>query len=62
MADEEIAFLTRSSVRLVQDYLAVYRAALEVPHRREKLEEELARVGGQSVAPFGEEKGGNSRR
>lgn len=42
---EEIAFLTQSSVRLVQDYLQVYQAALAVPHRREKLEEELARVG-----------------
>lgn len=41
---EEIAFLTRSSVRLVTDYLALYEAALAVPHRREKLEEELARV------------------
>jgi len=41
---EEIAFLTRSSVRLVKDYLEVYEAALAVPHRREKLEEELARV------------------
>jgi predicted transcriptional regulator len=62
MADEEIAFLTRSSVRLVEDYLAVYRAALEVPHRWEKLEEELARVSGQSAALAGEEKGGNGRR
>jgi DNA-binding Lrp family transcriptional regulator len=41
---EEIAFLTRSSARLVSDYLALYEAALAVPHRREKLEEELARV------------------
>jgi len=41
---EEIAFLTQSSQRLVQDYLEVYQAAREVPHRREKLEEELARV------------------
>jgi DNA-binding Lrp family transcriptional regulator len=40
----EIAFLTRSSLRLVADYLALYEAALTVPHRREKLEEELARV------------------
>ena len=41
---EEIAFLTQSSLRLVQDYLEVYHAAREAPHRREKLEEELARV------------------
>jgi hypothetical protein len=40
---EEIAFLTRASVRLATDYLALYEAALAVPHRREKLEEELAR-------------------
>jgi DNA-binding Lrp family transcriptional regulator len=40
----EIAFLTRSSPRLVADYLALYEAALAVPHRREKLEEELLRV------------------
>ena len=44
MALEEIAFLTRTSVRLVKDYLALYEEALAVPHRREKLEEELARV------------------
>jgi biotin operon repressor len=42
---EEIAFLTQSSVRLVKDYVQVYEAALKVPHRRAKLEEELARVG-----------------
>jgi len=41
---EEIAFLTQTSVRLVKEYLAVYEAAMGVPHRREKLEEELARV------------------
>jgi hypothetical protein len=44
MAVEQIAFLVRSSVRLVQDYLGVYETALTVPHRREKLAEELARV------------------
>ena len=42
--EEEIAFLTQSSVRLVKEYLALYEAAMGVPHRREKLEEELARV------------------
>ena len=54
---EQIAFLTRSSVRLVKDYLALYEAALKVPHRREKLEEELARVSGKAVVSAGE-KGG----
>jgi hypothetical protein len=58
MAVEQIAFLTRSSVRLVQDYLDVYRAALEVPHHREKLEEELARVSGRTEDATPEEKGG----
>lgn len=57
MAVEQIAFLTRSSVRLVEDYLALYEAALTVPHRREKLEEEVARVTRQS-AVSAEEKGG----
>ncbi len=41
---EEIAFLTQASARLVNEYLEVYEAALAEPHRREKLEEELARV------------------
>jgi len=44
MSVEEIAFLTQSSVRLVKEYLRVYEAAMGEPHRREKLEEELARV------------------
>lgn len=48
---EEIAFLTQSSVRLAKDYLRVYEAALAEPHRREKLEEELARVSGWQRAP-----------
>ena len=43
-AVSEIAFLTRSSQRLVREYLAVYEAAMEEDRRREKLEEELARV------------------
>ena len=51
MPDEEIAFLTQSSVRLVKDYLRVYEAALAEPHRQEKLEEELARVSGWQRAP-----------
>jgi hypothetical protein len=40
----DIAFLTHSSERLVEDYLAVYQQALSVPHRAEKLAEELGRV------------------
>jgi hypothetical protein len=43
-AVEEIAFLTKSSVKLVTDYLALYTAAQNEPHRREKLTEEVARV------------------
>jgi hypothetical protein len=50
MPVEEMAFLSQSSARLVRDYLAVYEAALAVPHRREKLEEELGRVSGRVVA------------
>jgi predicted transcriptional regulator len=61
----EIAFLTQSSERLVKDYLGVYEAALAVPHRKEKLEEELARVttwqrGGIAVQEVGE--GGGKKR
>lgn len=48
LENERVAYLTQSSGRLVQDYLAVYQAALGVPHRRAKLEEELARVSGRS--------------
>jgi DeoR/GlpR family transcriptional regulator of sugar metabolism len=56
---EEIAFLTQSSVRLVQDYLAVYEAALQVPHRAEKLQEELSRVSVRERSADGErQKGG----
>lgn len=48
---EEIAFLTKASVKLVQDYLGLYEAALNVAHRQEKLEEELKRVNsGQNTA------------
>ena len=57
-AVSEIAFLTRSSERLVEEYLGVYEKALGLAHRREKLEEELARVMvGPAPAPE-EEKGG----
>jgi len=40
----DIAFLTGNSERLVADYLALAQAAQGVPHRLEKLEEELQRV------------------
>jgi hypothetical protein len=57
-AASEIAFLTRSSQRLVEEYLQVYEAAMGEPRRREKLEEELARVtANRDPAPEGE-KGG----
>jgi DNA-binding Lrp family transcriptional regulator len=55
---EEIAFLTQTSVRLVEEYLALYEAALAAPHRRKKLEEELARVSGWREVPLGEGKKG----
>jgi len=58
LAVEKIAFLTSSSARLVQDYLGVYESALAVPHRREKLEEELGRVMGRSATVPPAEKGG----
>lgn len=48
VAKEEIAFLTGVSLRLVQDYIELYTAALETPHRCEKLAEELARVAPQA--------------
>jgi DNA-binding Lrp family transcriptional regulator len=65
---KEIAFLTQASGRLVKDYLAVYQAALAEPHRREKLEEELARVSawqqasGQGQASSGQGKKGEVKR
>jgi|WetSurMetagenome_2_1015567.scaffolds.fasta_scaffold187769_2 hypothetical protein len=54
----EIAFLTQTSARLVEDYLAVYQAAAQVPHRHEKLEEELARVSARRTASSDEAKKG----
>jgi transcription initiation factor IIE alpha subunit len=48
VAEEEIAFLTGTSLRLVKDYIELYKAALETPHQREKLEEELVRVAPQA--------------
>jgi len=41
---KEIAFLTQSSVKLVQDYLGLYENAMQQPYQQEKLEEELERV------------------
>jgi biotin operon repressor len=46
----EIAFLVNASHKLVQDYLEVYQQAQGRPHQMDKLEEELARVNGLSVA------------
>jgi len=43
-AAAEIAFLTRSSPKLVNDYLALYDQAMQQPHQQEKLEEEVERV------------------
>lgn len=57
----EIAFLTQTSERLVRDYVAVYAAALGVPHRREKLEEELARVSARPQPAAEAEKRGERR-
>jgi len=55
---KEIAFLTKASAKLVQDYLALYKAALNVAHRQEKLEEELKRVNvGQNDPPAAQKKG-----
>jgi DNA-binding Lrp family transcriptional regulator len=70
-AVSEIAFLTRSSERLVKDYLEVYEATQSKTQRLEKLEEELARVSawqkGKSVSPevsprVGREPGGGGEK
>lgn len=59
---KEMAFLIRSSARLVEDYLEVYEAALAVSHRHEKLEEELARVSAwQKPVQKAGQKGGLTR-
>ena len=56
---EEIAFLTQTSQKLVEDYLELYEKALEKPNQHEKLEEELARV---SIWQRGDpEKGGQTK-
>jgi hypothetical protein len=57
-AVSEIAFLTRSSQRLVREYLGVYEAAMQEDRRREKLEEELERVTAEGDRPTAGEKGG----
>lgn len=59
---EEVAFLTQTSARLVGDYLGVYQATVQVPHRREKLEEELARVSARPTVPSAEAKKGEVPR
>ena len=60
---KEIAFLTRSTERLVNEYLKVYEAAMATAQRRAKLEEELARMTVAGPAPKEEEgaKGGVPR-
>jgi hypothetical protein len=59
-ANQEIAFLTQTSLRLVADYLVVYQSALQNETRRAKLEEEIQRVSGFGVPRTAEavEKGG----
>ncbi len=59
---EEIAFLTKSSVRLVKDYLVVYEATQTVPHRQRKLKEELDRVNHCSRAWVDDKKKGAMSR
>ncbi len=59
---EEIAFLTQASAQLVKDYLEVYEATMKVPHRREKLEEELARVSARQKPSFEEGKKGQEQQ
>lgn len=53
----EIAFLTKTTPRLVADYLSIYQEAMAIPHRREKLREELARVNPTGSGMAGEKKG-----
>ncbi|HET91242.1 MAG TPA: DUF1670 domain-containing protein [Chloroflexi bacterium] len=59
---EEIAFLTQASAQLVKDYLEVYEATMKVPHRRERLEEELARVSARQKPSFEEGKKGQEQQ
>jgi hypothetical protein len=58
-AVSDIAFMTGSSERLVQDYLALYEVAQATPTQRAKLEEELVRVSAwQGERTTAAEKGG----
>jgi predicted ArsR family transcriptional regulator len=58
----DMAFLTHTSESLVQDYLDVYQQALAVPHRAEKLAEELGRVSSRSKPGDLAEKKGRTNR
>jgi len=58
---QEIAFLTQTTARLVDDYLALYQVAQEQPPRQAKLAEELARVNPRRQPTDGEKKGVMSR-
>lgn len=58
-SEQEIAFLTKTSLRMVRDYLELYAELSQQPARMMKLEEELARIGG-TTAP-GEKKRGLGR-
>ena len=57
MSAAEIAFLTKTTPRLVADYLVVYAAAQAIPHRQAKLAEELARVDAASHVTSAAKKG-----
>lgn len=58
MPVETMAFVTQSSVRLVQEYLALYESVQHQPQRLEKLTEELQRMqpAAGGTAPVGEKK------
>jgi hypothetical protein len=58
---KEIAFVTGSSEKLTKDYLELYEAARQVPHRCEKLEEELERVRTRQKPPVAEAKKGEEQ-
>jgi hypothetical protein len=57
-APSEIAFMTATSERLVQDYLALYQSAQAHPTQRVKLAEELARLRAWQGEDAVAEKGG----
>ena len=58
-SEQEIAFLTKTSQRMVKDYLALYANLSQQPARMMKLEEELARIRGIEAPE--EKKGGQKR-